>query len=129
MHPYGVSVISPHFGPQDPYAYIVMTKLHPPIFQPYITPFSAGTDFDLSMMMPVYTVELDPSEATPLHVIRLDFEATSSTRGSRVSGRKRGQGRGDGLRLKLVDGEMGTFSLRLRGLVVVGGWGYFFLHA
>ena len=61
--PFEVSIMSSHFGPQDAYADIKMTKLHPPIFQSYASFSSTRTDLDPSMTMPVYTVESNPSEA------------------------------------------------------------------
>ena len=77
--------MSPHFRSYDSYANIMMTELHPPTFWPYATPFPTGSNSDPSMMMLVYTVKLDPSKATPLHMIHLDSEVTSFNRRSRVS--------------------------------------------
>ena len=75
---------------------IMMMELYLPIFQPYATPFPGRTESDLSMVTPIYAIKLNPLEVTPPHVIHLDSKATSSMRGSHVSGR--GRGCGDGLR-------------------------------
>ena len=73
-----------------------MIELHPPILQLYVAPSSIRIDSDPSIITPIYTMEIDPLEGTPSHMIRLDSEAISSRRGSHVSERGHWQDCGDG---------------------------------
>ena len=59
-----------------------MYEAHP-IYPVYIVPTYSESS---ASMATTPSIEIDPSEATPLHVIHLDSEA-SSTIGSKVEGR------------------------------------------
>ena len=82
---FGLTIMSRHFSPQDPFGDNSVNNAHPDLA--IYEPLSQKFDPSMATVPSIETdpLEATPSDATPLYIIRLDSEA-SSTRESKVEG-------------------------------------------
>ena len=83
------SVMSPFFGPHDPFNGINLDVVRPH-FHPPMYPTDEETDFD-PHLMPRYTIESNPTELSYPSLIQLTSDTSSSSE-SRVLGPRHGRG-------------------------------------